>query len=112
MAINSAKPARETAASIIIQTDNDWSERHIEAENADVQAQIIAEFCALTDIDASIITHATTHKWRYANTNAHELEDHSYWDESLKIGVCGDWCMGGHVESAYLSATDLLQKIT
>ena len=35
----------------------------------------------------------------------------SLLDENLKIIVCGDWCMNGRVEGAFLSARDSVSKI-
>ena len=35
----------------------------------------------------------------------------SLFDENSKIVVCGDWCMNGKIEGAFLSAKDAANKI-
>jgi len=121
MAVNSQKPDRTSDFSILITTRNDWSETHIEDEIEAVQSIIINEFQDLTNISADKISHISTHRWRYANTLQHADKDkdnnnedthHNYFiDRDQKIGVCGDWCIKGHVESAFTSAYQLSQDI-
>ena len=36
----------------------------------------------------------------------------SFMDSKLKIIVCGDWCMNGRIEGAYLSAKDAAEKLS
>ena len=36
----------------------------------------------------------------------------SYWNKSLKIGICGDWFNGPRYENGWISAKDLYKKIT
>ena len=35
----------------------------------------------------------------------------SCYDQSLNLGVCGDWLIGGKVENAFLSGLDLYKNI-
>lgn len=38
--------------------------------------------------------------------------NHGYFlDKTLSLGACGDWCIDGHVESAYLSALSLANEL-
>ena len=34
----------------------------------------------------------------------------AFIDDNLKIIVCGDWCMNGRVEGAFLSANNAVSK--
>ena len=34
----------------------------------------------------------------------------AFIDDNLKIIVCGDWCMNGRVEGAFLSASNAVSK--
>lgn len=115
MAINSNKPSREgKGASILIHSSNDWAEQHIEDEQGEVLDVLLSDFEALTGISKTTIQHHALHRWRYAATKEHDhKEDHSsYFDPALNIGVCGDWCIEGHVESAFLSAQSLIKSLS
>lgn len=108
---NSHKPGRnQNAQSILIHTHNNWAEQHIEQEANDVQKIILKEFYNQTGVTLDHAEYLTTHKWRYANTEI-PAKQKSYWDKNNKIGVCGDWCITGHIESAYQSSQDLLSKL-
>ena len=61
--------------------------------------------CELSNYDYKAI-----HFWRYAMLeNINNFG--SFVDENSKIIVCGDWCMNGKVEGAFLSANDAVKKI-
>jgi predicted NAD/FAD-dependent oxidoreductase len=55
------------------------------------------------------------HLWRYANIEiSKELSSDNedfFIDHQLRVGVCGDWLMGGRVESAYLSGLALAKEL-
>jgi len=110
IAVNSSKPGRETAPSILIQTTNDWAEQHLERDVQDVEDLISREFCELTGITHTNIAHKQAQRWRYANTPRPASEEF-FLDRELNIGVCGDWCLEGRVESAFLSADKLCKEI-
>lgn len=110
IAVNSSKPNRETAPSLLIQTTNDWAEAHMDQNIEDLENIIIDEFRALSSNVLENIAFQKTHLWRYANTSQSGTEEY-FWDSNLKIGVCGDWCIGGRVEAAFTSASNLSEKI-
>ena len=56
------------------------------------------------------VVFSNLHKWRYANIGE-QKGDKSLYDEKNKIAVCGDWLIQAKVESAFLSATDLVKKL-
>lgn len=109
IAVNSDKPGRsDTAPSILVQSTNEWAEDHIDEDVEAMQKRLIEDVCQLTGIDESQILHAATHRWRYANT-AHPAGDDYFFHDN--VGICGDWCIKGRVEYAYLSAYKLCQHI-
>lgn len=112
MAVNSLKPDRETAPSIIIQSTNEWADENMEEDMQAMGGVIINEFCELSGVSLDLIVHKATHRWKYANTIEAEKSEYSfYYDDNLKIGACGDWCIQGRVESAFLSADKLSKEI-
>jgi len=110
MAVNSSKPERKSPPSVLIQTTNEWAEKHMNDNVPDMETIIIREYAALTGTDLHDITHQSTHRWRYANTELPASKPY-FTDHNSNIGVCGDWCIAGRVESAFLSADQLCKSI-
>jgi predicted NAD/FAD-dependent oxidoreductase len=75
-----------------------WSTVHIE-DSAD---QVIA--AAGTFAEHAV--YAAAHRWRYALADQ-PLDAPFLLDEELGLGLCGDWCLGGRLEAAYLSGRAL-----
>jgi hypothetical protein len=48
------------------------------------------------------IIHADAHYWRYSMVEQ-DAGSQALFDPSLNIGACGDYCVGGRVEGAFLS---------
>jgi renalase len=58
--------------------------------------------------------HAVAHRWRYAMPQVigrHPVTPSGWWDDSLRLGVCGDFLGGGGVEGAWRSAQSLAQAM-
>ncbi len=71
---------------------------------------LIDKFFKLTGYKKNKIFHIQNHGWKYA-FNSKPLKVKSYWNSSLRIGVCADWFVGSRLESGWLSAKDLSLKI-
>ncbi len=106
IAVNSSKPGRSAAQSLMIQTTNAWAEEHLEAETTAVQRQLTAEASALLEMNVSSADYASLHRWRYAGVET-ALEQDFLLDDANQLAACGDWCLSGRVESAFLSADAL-----
>ena len=116
IAVNSSKPLRDSGYSLLVQTTNEWAESNIETDQNTVQALLVEELGTLLQRNISDAVYKNLHRWRYANTVVDEdLENNGYFmDEKMQLAACGDWCIGSHVESAYLSGCALslaLKKI-
>jgi renalase len=62
------------------------------------------------DIKKDYIQYSDIHGWRYAYGN--KLDDaNCYWNENLRLGICGDWFSGGNAESAFINAKKLANLI-
>ena len=71
---------------------------------------IINEFLKLTSFNKKEIIFYNSHGWKYSyNLSGSPIK--SYWNKKLKMGICADWFIGSKVESAWISANDLLKKI-
>ncbi len=106
IALNSAKPGRPGATSLVVQSANDWAEAHLEDDPERVKAAMIRELKVLTGIDAGRAVHSALHRWRYADVPA-PAGAPFLMDEALRFAACGDWCLKGRVEAAFTSGTGL-----
>ena len=80
----------------------------MEADPHLVMQLLNEEVEALLNIDAQTAAYNSLHRWKFANTQVEKDADDEpqgyFIDHSLRLAACGDWCLQGHVESAYLSA--------
>ncbi|MDE8348083.1 MAG: FAD-dependent oxidoreductase [Acidocella sp.] len=87
-----------------------WSAAHLERPADDIIATLSTAFAQATGISAPA-TLARAHRWRYALADAPLSQDH-LWDPHQQLGLCGDWCLAGKLEAAYLSGRSLGIRLT
>jgi predicted NAD/FAD-dependent oxidoreductase len=93
---------------LLIQTSNVWAEEWIDADRGKVEALLLQELETLTSITQEQISHCVLHGWRYANTPKVAPNDAYFLlDQAQQLAACGDWCMDGRVEGAFLSGNAL-----
>ena len=109
MAVNSSKPGRPEPYSILVQSDNAWAETHLEDDPDQVLSTLLSAASELAGIDLSTASHQVMHRWRYAATRTPAGEPF-LMDPELQLAACGDWCLGGKVEAAFLSASELADQ--
>jgi len=110
IAVDSSKPGRDGAFSLLAQSTNEWAESHLEGDPADVQDQLLTALAALLGADVRRHSFASLHRWRYAATPA-PLGQPFLLDAARGLAACGDWCLSGRVESAFLSANALADQL-
>ena len=106
---NSAKPGRTGPDAWVIQASPDWSTAHLEDDAETVIAHLSQTWAECMAITAPQPLSATAQRWRYARSGNAGTD--ALWDETLKIGVCGDWLLGPRIECAWLSGTALGNRI-
>lgn len=109
MAVNSDKPQRPGAFSVLIQSDNDWAEANLEAAPEFVIGALLEAASDLAKADLSVAEHQVLHRWRYAAVSK-SAGTPFLLDPALNLAACGDWCLGGKVEAAFLSASVLAKQ--
>lgn len=112
---NDAKPGREPAADTVhwvAHARGGWSRQHLEQPADWVLGRLQA---ALQDcLDEPIEwRHAVVHRWRYAQPQPSGAAPvrRGWWDDSLGLGVCGDFLGGSGAEGAWLSAQALSEAM-
>jgi len=126
---NDRVPGRTTPRGLAVWTSHataEWSAAHLEDEPQAVKAELQLALRAQlprTHSDGRPIRwhHVSVHRWRYASPAAEfngnvdgtgiggARLDHTepWWDESLGLGVCGDFFARGGVEAAWHSGDEL-----
>ena len=103
LAVNSSKPGRSTdQTALVIHSAVEWSKKNKSGDITWVQDQMEAAASKTCGIDISEAHHKVIHRWMFASVSKPSSEGYFY-DHSLKIATCGDWCNGGRVEGAYIS---------
>lgn len=110
MSVNSAKPGRDTAPSLLVHSTNAWADAHIEDDPDAVTAHLIAAASRVTGHDLSGGQHVALHRWRYANLPKRDGPP-ALIDPANRLAACGDWCVHGRVEAAFTSAMALADEL-
>lgn len=89
----------------VIAASRRWTMEHLEREPTEVAGMLLraASECLKTDLAPSFLA---AHRWRYAFVDE-PLGQPCLWDADRRTGVCGDWCLGWTVESAWQSGRAL-----
>jgi renalase len=84
---------------------------HIYRDKKDeVMGLMIREFLSLLKIQNAEIAHKDIHGWLYAFKNK-DFSEKFYWNNNIKLGICGDWMCGSKAEDAWFSASLLANQI-
>ena len=105
----SSKPGRPEGERWLVQTTADWSEAHLEDVPDTLVPFLLKTFQDYTGVDIAPQT-IQIHRWRYARP-ADPLHIGSWWDDRLRLGLCGDWLNGGQVDGAIHSAHHLADRV-
>ncbi len=108
---NHTKPQRPSMQALVIYTDVQWSIRHLEEDLESVKNQILEKFCQVLNIESSMVSSSSLHRWRYAFGTSNLTQPLLLWDDHRQCGASGDWCFDGTVESAFLATNQLIQAM-
>ncbi|MFT3785773.1 MAG: FAD-dependent oxidoreductase [Tepidisphaeraceae bacterium] len=94
----------------VVQADQHWSMAHLELP-ADIALR------RLTTLTSSVFggrwrepAFAAAHRWRYAFVDQ-PLGEPCLLNDCGTIGLCGDWCVGWSVESAFISGRAMAEAV-
>ena len=86
----------------------DWSRAHLEMDAAAVLPLLRDAFASETGLTTEP-TYAAAHRWRYARVETPLGEPFLLGQD--RLALCGDWCIGPHVEAAFTSGTAAAEAI-
>lgn len=108
--LNHTKPARGGSASIIVQANWEWSAGSLEKER-DVIGEILQQEAEqILGLNLGDFDYKAVHLWRYA-APVNAAPQPYFLDQSNHLAACGDWCVAGRIEGAFLSANALSKRI-
>lgn len=102
LARNSSKPHRSGAESWVLQSTASWAEQHSAATSARVIAELGQAMTGITGLELPQPSNSEARYWPHARP-AEQFKWGALAAPRLNLYVCGDWCMGGRVENAWLS---------
>jgi predicted NAD/FAD-dependent oxidoreductase len=110
LSVNNSKPKRGNSPCIVIHSSHDWADQHAFDDRDWMKSHLLSEANDLFNYDFSSAKHSKLHVWLYSNIA--KVNDAVYYrDEKMNISACGDWCLRGNVESAYLSGYELAHAL-
>ncbi len=110
VSVNSSKPGRGEAFTLLVHSTNAWADAHIDDDTDSIVEHMLREASLATGEDLEAASHCQLHRWRYANID--KQPGPSYFiDIDRRLAVCGDWFVRGRIEAAFTSANDLGRKI-
>lgn len=102
LARNNSKPQRDTTETWVIQASHAWSQEQVDAPREDVLQALQQAFYEALEIPQQPTTEHWLHRWLYA-VPADSLDAGALFDADRELAVCGDWCLRGTLEGAWLS---------
>jgi renalase len=108
LARNTSKPGRAGRDAWTVHASPEWSIEHLEGTPEAVAPLLLEAFRAVTGIGDVKPCHVEAHRWRYALVTE-PVGTAALFDRASGLGICGDWCLGGKVEAAFLSGRALVK---
>lgn len=109
-ACDSSKPCRPPGARWVLHGAPAWSAEHVDDPPEAVATALLGAFADVAGHALPGVVHREAHRWRHALVTRPLGEDCLY-DASARLGACGDWCLGGRVEAAFLSGIALAGRV-
>lgn len=111
LARNTGKPGRSTQADIwVAHASSAWTRQHLDLPEAEVAERLRGELAEVLGCAVPAARHSLAHRWLYARTTqAHQWG--ALADSRLGLYACGDWCLAGRVEGAWLSGREAARRL-
>ena len=111
LARNRTKPGRDnTLDTWVLHATSTWSKEHLDMPKEAVIEHLHGAFAELVHCTMPAPTFSLAHRWLYARPAiAHEWG--ALADADLGLYACGDWCLSGRVEGAWLSGQEAARRL-
>lgn len=115
---NSSKPGRDSAVeqqNWVLQANPAWSAQRFEDDPEEIAQAMLAAFESIIGERFSPPSYLKAHRWKFAladpKTPGVPPAQHSLYDPTVSLAVCGDWCCGHNVQAAFLSGSAAAGRI-
>lgn len=100
---NGHKPGRDdTGDTWVLQASHSWTKQQLDLPREQIIEQLLSAFAEAIDTPLPTPRFALAHRWLYAiPSQAHPW--HFLSSPEIGLYACGDWCLSGSVEAAWLS---------
>ncbi|MFC3608216.1 NAD(P)/FAD-dependent oxidoreductase [Stutzerimonas tarimensis] len=106
-----SKPGRDNPLDTwVMHATSQWSREHLDASKETVIEHLHGAFAELLDCPLPEPAFSIAHRWLYARP-AQPHQWGSLADVDMGIHACGDWCLSGRVEGAWLSGREAARRI-
>jgi renalase len=111
LARNRSKPGRDTHLDTwVLHATSQWTKQHVDMPKEAVIEHLFGAFAELIGCAVPAPVFSLAHRWLYARpASAHQ------WgilaDADLGIYACGDWCLSGRAEGAWLSGHEAARRL-
>ena len=106
-----SKPGRNDPLDIwVLHATSKWSRQHIDQPKEAVIEQLGGAFAELLDCVMPAAQLSLAHRWLYARPS----QPHEWGvlaDPDLGVYACGDWCLAGRIEGAWLSGQEAARRL-
>jgi renalase len=111
LARNRSKPGRDSQLDTwVLHATSQWTKQHLDLSKEAVNEQLLGAFAELIGCTVPAPTLSLAHRWLYARpASAHQWG--ALADADLGIYACGDWCLSGRVEGAWLSGHEAARRL-
>jgi hypothetical protein len=111
LARNRSKPGRDTTLDTwVLHATSAWSKAHLDLPKEAVIEHLHGAFAELLHSSMPAPSFSLAHRWLYARpSSSHEFGVLA--DADLGLYVCGDWCLSGRVEGAWLSGQEAARRL-
>jgi len=111
VARNRSKPGRDAQPDTwVLHATSTWSKQHIDLAKDTVIERLWGEFAELVGCVVPAPSFSLAHRWLYARP-AGNHEWGALADPDQGLYACGDWCLSGRVEGAWLSGQDAARRL-
>lgn len=111
LARNRNKPGRAASPDAwVLHAGSAWSRQHLDLPAEAVIEQLRGAFAELLGCAVPEADFALAHRWLYARP----AQGHQWGalaDADLGLYACGDWCLSGRVEGAWLSGQEAARRL-
>ena len=111
LARNRSKPGRDRQLDTwVLHATSAWSRQHLDLPKEAVIEQLHGAFAEMIGCAVPPPSLTLAHRWLYARpAQAHQWG--ALADADLGLYACGDWCLSGRVEGAWLSGQDAARRL-